>query len=47
MQASMRELKAHLSEYIRQAAAGQTVIIRAAISSAVEVFGELGRFIKY
>ena len=27
MQASMRELKAHLSEYIRQAAAGEIVTI--------------------
>lgn len=27
MQASMRELKAHLSEYIRQATAGETVTI--------------------
>ena len=27
MKASMRELKAHLSEYIRQATAGETVII--------------------
>ncbi len=27
MQASMRELKAHLSEYIRQVAAGETVTI--------------------